>query len=488
METAGVRFVGDEMLVWSDLDGAHGPGPARGAVLAPFLAAARGRTLVAGPHAAELLDALPEVTVLVRGVKDAELLAGREGRTVLCGSPATLSAEGTFDTIIALAGLEVLDTAETDGLTWAEILAMLKNVLEPGGVLVVGVENPLGVHRLAAPRSRRTDAEWTPVPDETRPVNPDALRAAAGAVGRVYSVYPGLEAPELILDGNDRSGVAESALARAFTGTDDMTADPVELAIESLRCGVGPVLAPGWIVVAARDEESLPDIKVGPQRAVSGPTLERCLVHAAARQDLPVLRALLADWQSGENAGVPADQIISGLGGALSPLVEPGDPGQALRALAVRLLRGGFPHPWPAVTGVDDLTRTLAGMAGRDIDPASGAGSAPGDIDPASGAGFAPGDTYPASGAGSLPGGLDAPEPRRLPFAELVAYRERLTRELSEVRAQAAFFETELTAREADLRGAQRMVELLSGKGPARAGQAFVGGVRAARRVLRRRG
>ncbi|MBM0238396.1 hypothetical protein JNW88_16815 [Micromonospora sp. ATA32] len=57
-----VRLIGGEMLVWSDLDGSHGPGPVRGSVLAPLLAATGGRVLIAGPHDPALVDLVSTTT------------------------------------------------------------------------------------------------------------------------------------------------------------------------------------------------------------------------------------------------------------------------------------------------------------------------------------------------------------------------------------------------------------------------------------------
>lgn len=443
------RLIGGEMLVWSDLDGTHGPGPVTGPALAPFLAAARGRTLVAGPHDPALLDGLTGATVLVRGVPDAERLSARAELTVLCGSVAKLAAEEPYDTVIALDGLERLGTAEHDELSWSETLGVLRAALKPGGLLILGLENPLGVHRLVAAPRPPSDSEWTPAWDDTRPDSAAALTGLLGGAARVYAVYPDPVRPRLVLDTARHDGAAEAALARAFDEGADVLTDPVRPAVAGLRRG--HVLAPGWIVVATRDEAALPPVTTGPADAPGARTLESLIAGAAARRDLPTVRRLLGDWLDGPAAGVPAGQVLRGPDGALTALAGAGDVPGALRDLAARLLRGGSAQPWPAVTGVADLATTLAAMTGRDLVVTG-----------------EPGD-------------------RAVPFAELRADRDRLTRELAEARAQAAFLEAELTAREADLRLARHTVELLSGTGPARAGQAFVGGVRAARRLLRRR-
>ncbi|MGA5298506.1 hypothetical protein ACPCHT_01185 [Nucisporomicrobium flavum] len=438
------RLIGGEMLVWSDLDGTHGPGPVRGEALAPFLAAARGRTLVAGPHDPALLAGLTGATVLVRGVPDAERLAGLPGLEVLCGSVAKLAAEEPFDTVIALDGLERLGTAEHDELSWAQTLDVLRGVLKPDGLLMLALENPLGVHRLVAPLRPPSDSDWTPAWDDTRPAGPGPLTGSGAS--RVYALYPDPVRPRVVLETTRDDAAAEAVVAGAFDDDAEVLTDPVPPALASLR--QGHVLAPAWVVVAARTRDALRTPATAPGAAPGTRTLLSRIAGAAARRDLPAVRELLGSWLDGPAAGVPAGQVLSGPDGTLTPLAPAGDVAATLRDLADRLQRGG--HPWPGVTGVTDLAATLAAMAGRE----------------------------PAIG--------DEPSRRALPFAELRADRDRLTRELAEARAQAAFLAEELTAREADLRLARRTVELLSGTGPARAGRAFVGGVRAARRLLRR--
>src|SRR5690349_1363508 len=112
-------LIGGEMLSWSDLDGSHGRPPASGVALRSLLPSARGRTLVAGPHALALIEAVPGAEVLVRGVPDAELLASH-GVTVLCGSLEKLAGAPAYDTVIALDGLDRLLSAEAEPHSWNE--------------------------------------------------------------------------------------------------------------------------------------------------------------------------------------------------------------------------------------------------------------------------------------------------------------------------------------------------------------------------------
>ena len=481
-----IRLIGGEMLVWSDLDGSHGPGPVRGAALAPLLAAAQGRTLVAGPHDPALIDALTveDLTLLVRGVPDAETLtaryADRPGISVWCGSPEKLAAEPPFDTVIALDGLRRLSSVEGPELTWSAAFDVLTGVLRPGGRLLLAIENTLGLHRLVALPPRLSDSDWTPTAeyDRTRPSGPARLRArlnAAGfAVGRAYAAYPSpteptvLLAPEILAE-DDVHGFLEAVLSRACTPLDATLTDPARLAVRAARFGVATDLAPAWILLAQRESASESGKKTGEMftstqpiaitphatipadgvRAVPhGRTREDLLISACLERDLPALRELLVTWQSGDTAGVPADQAIVGEDGTTTALVAPGSASDAIRGFAATLVRGGFAHPFASTASADDLAGTLAVMAGVELDPAPSA------------------ETVPT-------------------YAELLATRDRLARQLAEAESKALWYEQTLTSRDDALKRSQRLVELLSATGPAKAGKALMGGAKAARRTVR---
>ncbi|GGQ47850.1 hypothetical protein GCM10010166_14930 [Couchioplanes caeruleus subsp. azureus] len=454
------------MVLWSDLDGRHGPGPVRGPAWAPLFASARGRTLVAGPHDAALVRRAGsgDLAVLVRGLPDAERLAASLDAAVYCGGIAKLPAEERFDTVLALDGLERLASAEGDEPDWGERLAGLAAVLRPGGTLVLGVANLCGVHRLTAAPRPLTDSDWTPAAahDRTRPAGlagvPEALAAAGLDVVRTYAAFLDPVAPDVLFDvavlGDDTiRGYVEATLSRGTVPAAGTLSDPVALAVDAAAHGLAPALAPGWVVVArhrpARDAGTLPDVLTATGAAwrrdlPPGRTLSSLVAGAAARRDLPGLRAILTRWQAGPHAGVPAGQMIIGPGGERTALVPAGDPDAALHDLAVSLLRGGA-HPWPAVTGPADLAATLGAMTGRDVDPR-----------------HLPAAAAPASVAG------------------LIADRDRLSRELAAARAQLTWYEESLDAAESDLARARRTVELLSARGAARAGRRLAGGVRAA--------
>jgi hypothetical protein len=253
--------------------------------------------------------------------------------------------------------------------------------------------------------------------------------------------------------------------------------DPARLAVEALRHGAAAELAPAWVLVADREQTpgpegggGLPDGVVdgdeirrdpdagwvrlrggGAEALPRGRTLEDLLLAACLRRDLPAVRELLGAWQAGAAAGVPADQVVVGDDGGHAASAPAGEPAAALGAFAATVLRGGFPHPWPAPAGEAELTRTLAAMAGVDL-----------------------GDAAPPR--------ADEPAPC---VRELLAERERLRRQLAEAHAKSQWYERMLTARDDALQRALRINALLAGSGRARTGVVLVEGARLARRTVR---
>lgn len=518
-----VRLIGGEMLGFSDLDGT--PGPVRGPALAPLVTALAGRILVVGPHAPTLVDEVPsqDLTILVRAAADAESFAARyadrPGVTVCCGAPEKLADH--FDTIVALDGVARLCSAEGAQLGWAAAVELLLGLLRPGGLLLLGVENHLGVHRLAALPPSPTDADWSPVADydPTRPAGLANVLSHLAALGlapaATFAAYPtpvapaALLGPALLADDKVTGFVAASLTRRASDGIATehgaLLADPARLALRALRHGAAADLAPGWIFAAHRAPASAPEAVrtpeiepaaagrpdtvvagggwpdavvagdggrwvVTPNRAggwvrrgagvpgsdelgdavvPTGRTLEDLLIAATLGRDLPAVRELLVVWESGAAAGVPADQVVVGADGGLTALAAGEEPDAALVEFAATLVRGGFAHPWPAPGGVVDIAGHLAVMAGRELSA------------------------------------LDVPEATGVSLREVVAERDRLTRELAEARAKAEWYERALAGRDNALTRAQRLIELLSARGPARLGMAMMGGARVARRSVR---
>ncbi len=462
-------LIGGEMLLWSDLDGRHGPAPAGGDALQILLSTVTGRTLVAGPHAPELLASLPAATVLVRGTADGDALPPT--LSVLVGSLEKLASEPAYDTVVALDGLDRLLSAEAEPRSWDETFALLLAVLEPGGRLLLGVPNLFGLDRLVALPAAPSDSEWV-VADDHDPQRPaglarllDRLTAAGLRVERDYAAYPASSSPTVLLSREilaapELTGALEAAVATAIQPDEDTLTDPVRLATRALRNGLAAELAPAWVVIARRGSEAptaTPDAVIN-GRAVrigdlpGGRTLEDHLLAAAQRRDLPALRDLLTAWQAGPEAGVPAGQVVVTPDGMMNGLARPGEPLDVLRGFAATVIAGGFAHLWPGPADPAELTAVLAGMTGRELDPA---------------------DVLPAA------------SPTIHAVGDLLADRDRLTRELAEARAKHEWYESMLLHREAELKRVRQMNALLSATTPGKAATTLVGGLRAGKRAMR---
>ncbi|MBX7264958.1 hypothetical protein KIF24_02060 [Micromonospora sp. Llam7] len=489
-----VQLLGGEMLAWSDLDGMHGTGPVRGPGLAALLTAASGRTLVVGPHHPELLDALPpaDLTVLVRGLPDAEALAARyadrPGVRVCCGGPEKLTGMPPYDTVVALDGLARLSSAEGAELPWGAAFDLLTSVLRPDGRLLLGVENHLGLHRLLAVPPESTDSDWAALGeyDDTRPAGLVRLRAHLAVAGMrirgTWATFPSPVAPaallgtELLTDPT-LTGFLQATVAgsgRVSVAPDrPRLADPDRLAGAAIRNGAVLELAPGWVVLAERPPGNLAEqaataaavlVHGGRLREIhrdpvrgwrfadgaevpSGRTVEDLVVAASLRRDLPAVGALLTGWQSGVAAGVPADRVVRTPAGTWHGLADPTAPAAVLRRLASRLVDAGLAHLWPA----GELAATLATMAGQEAGP--------------------PVDDVGGGTAGG--------------WRELLVDRERLARELAEARALQRWYERTLTERDGELKRLRRIVSLLDGTPTARAGRLLLAGARTARRTAR---
>jgi hypothetical protein len=478
-----MNLIGGEMLVRSDLDATGGPPPAGGPALRGLLGAVAGRTLVAGPHAPALIDEIDaaDLTLLVRGVADAEALAARyaarPGVTICCGSLEKLAATPAYDTVLALDGLDRLASADAAETSWDETLARLLSVLQPQGRLLLAVENLFGLHRLLTLPTDLSDTDWSP-PDDRDPARPrtlPALRTRLAEAGvpvlRAYAAYPSVSGPDVlfgegVLTDPALEGYLTATLTAAGVGAPPLLADPGRLIGGALRHGLAAALAPGWIVRAGGGPAGPPGLVRGQavDRDASGRwqaggpvplgrTLADLLLAAGQRRALPAVRELLCAWQGGAAAGVPADRIVVDADGGFHALAPAGDPVRALRGFAALAIAGGYAHLWPVPADEAELTALLAGMTGRELAPAD------------------------------VPMGEPQPEALR----ELVMARDRLRHELAGARARHEFYERTIAERDAELKRVRLLNAALTATAP---GAAALRGLKAARdgyRRLRRR-
>jgi SAM-dependent methyltransferase len=413
-----IKMIGGEMPSWTE----DRP-PTGGALLTDLVGrlAAGARVLIAGPHDDALVDALharTKVTCLVRSQPDAIALDAR-GVDVLCGTLAKLTDPSGYDVVVALDGLDRLCSVEGPQYDWLASLRALQRVLRPGGLLLLAVENELGVHRLvdpATPTAARTDGAWRPLGEfGTKPGNPTRLAAALAAEGLAVDwlgaawPLPGtptlIATPNALTDGpvDALAAAAAGAVARAYASK-SVLSDPRRLAAGAIRAGLGPEFAASWLVTAHRAPRpatsvALPPVLLsdgsGPKGSVlelapdpdgvwqrrvvhaapgrelgaldgplpTGRLLEELLLAASLRHDLPVLRRLLTGWVAAW-PDATADNVV--VAGDVFARLDPSQPPQqdVLRRFARTVIAGTYAHPWPAATDVDALTAILHGAAG----------------------------------------------------------------------------------------------------------------------------
>jgi SAM-dependent methyltransferase len=480
-----IRMIGGEMAAFTEVRA-----PAGGALYGYLVdqLPAGADVLVAGPHTVDLVEALAAratVTCLLRSQPDAIELDER-GLDVQCGTISKLADTERYDVVVALDGLDRLCSVEGPQYDWSETLQALKRTLRPGGMLLLAVENELGVHRLVdpgSPTAAQDDAAWRPLGEfDTKPGNPARLAARLAAEGLAVdwlgAAWPLPDAPTLIATPNALAdgpvdalaAVAAGAVSRAYEKK-SVLSDPRRLAAAAVRGGLGAELAATWLVVAYRAPRpavvlNLPPalispaligggsiVEVGPDAEggwtplPAGRLLEELLLGAALRHDLPTLRRLLTGWMAAlprataDNVVVDHDRFAR-----LDPAVPETD--DALRRFGQILLGGAYPHPWPATTDLETLTAILRGAAGL---PA--------------------GTPVPAPAGGS-----PAPDSRREQEEQLRA----LHRRLADATSQVQWYEAELAKRDSQLRDAQIKIETFSGNLSYRVARL---GLRAARRA-----
>lgn len=498
-----IRLIGGEMPAFTETSA-----PA-GGVLYRYLAdqlPAGADVLVAGPHSDDLVDALAErarVTCLLRSQPEAIRLDGR-GLDVRCGTIAKLTDADRYDVVVALDGLDRLCSVEGPQYDWSETLQALKRLLRPGGLLLLAVENELGVHRLvdpSSPTAAQDDAAWRPLGEfDTKPGTPSRLAAHLAAEGLAVdwlaAAWPLPGAPTLIgtpnalADGpvDALAALAASAVSRAYAEK-TVLSDPRRLAAAAVRGGLGAELAAAWLVVAHRaprrgaavhlpailigDDSSVegravveivPDAEAGWTRRVlrghapegplpPGRLLEELLLGAALRHDLPALRRLLTGWMAALPGATAGNVVVAGDRFArLDPGVpEVPDP---LRRFGQTLLDGVYPHPWPAATDLDTLTAILHGAAGLPV-------------------------------FGSLPapaGDPAAPASRREHEEQIRA----LQRQLADAASRVQWYEAELDKRDGQLRDAHLKIAAFSGNLGYRVARLGLRAARKARNHLRK--
>ncbi len=239
-----------------------------------------------------------------------------------------------------------------------------------------------------------------------------------------------------------------------------------------------------------------------------GRLLEEQLIELCLRRDLPELARVLTRYAAWLAEGAHEDGTVGGVALWAAPgdlLLDgdgftPWDPtwsttvrmpldvalARSLRTFAVRLITGGYSHPWPVLVDADSLVVILAGMAGHTLErPVLTAAvelearlrAAEHGLDEAGRARLR--DRLAAVTPGTPPLDLDS-------HRELHAANDRLREELAHAVSRVAWAEELLESREKALRHAEDKLDILSGSFSFRLGKLLIYPLRKAKGLAKR--
>lgn len=283
-----VSSAGDEVMLlrgamqnWSDLAlGSIADSSLVRGLIESAVAGARS-CLVVGAHSLELVAGLAQtvsvLTVVTRSIPDARAIASTLGQldevSVYCGDLAEFAARGDrYDLVLALDDLDRVVSLETEETTWATVAGQVAAVLADEGRGYIGIENELGLHRLASLRSRYAadgDRDWAVLStyDVTRPRTSAQVRSPLTAAGldtlSVHAAYADWTRPVALatnLDGSDQDGGAGTAaglttllalVAEGAPSRHRVLADPSRVTQVAASAGLLGHFAAGWLVEVA---------------------------------------------------------------------------------------------------------------------------------------------------------------------------------------------------------------------------------------------
>ncbi len=275
-----ITLLGGEMLNWSDLNGTE-EGPFASPLVVPILSQLLGKqttALVVGPTAPWLLERLADqvgsLDIVVRSWPDAHALNlrlnGKPVRIFCGGFEKFAEPAGHYDVVLAMDGIPRVFSADSEDLPWLDTLHRLRDLVKPGGRLVLGVTNGLGLDAMLDADSSvkpPTDDNW---PTSSRvdleaPPGLDAVRAALTSAGlrtdQHYAVYPqatktSLMVHERVLSehtGDEVLAILASSSFAQGLGARPVLTDPRRMAREMMRHGTGLSLAPGWLFLTSTE-------------------------------------------------------------------------------------------------------------------------------------------------------------------------------------------------------------------------------------------
>ncbi|TDV50888.1 glycosyltransferase [Actinophytocola oryzae] len=275
-----------------------------------------------------------------------------------------LAGAGPFDVAVLCGALEHNDPRS--------LLSAVTNSLADNGVVVLAIENQLGLRQLLGGVEEHRDQAWVGLADFPGGSGPRAwtrgtlhrMLAGAGLTAqRWFMPYPDFTMPRVVLDESAfRHGpdlvekLVRDPLQGSFGGNDATTSGRIAHRL-AMAEGIGPVVAPSFLIVAARTPAALSTV-VEPGLA--------WLISGARRPEWRRTRRLNPDFT--------LQTIHSGLGDARSWLrqehlvSEPLRPGRAMDAYLLDAMRR---HDIPELTHFLGMWRQTCLAQARPLDPAN---------------------------------------------------------------------------------------------------------------------
>ncbi|MCY3910354.1 MAG: class I SAM-dependent methyltransferase, partial [bacterium] len=287
IEAAEDRRVGSDDLAGAirDWPTAYHLAPERAVLLDPVAIGSNDRVLDVGAGSGvntRLCADRGAAVTAVEGSEDrarliAHRCAGLDGVEVLCGSLHDLGhdRQGEFDVVLAVGVLEYAGTAHGGGRGPDALLRRLVDALAPGGVVVLAIENRLGLKYLLGFPEDHLGLPWAGL-EESRPGEPTTwsrreLAQMLDDVGlsaqKWLYPFPDYKLPTAVLaeEAYDQPHAADLVDQIVGHPTSSQYFRPVLIADDRaahrslLAAGLGRDVANSFLVVAGRDPQAVAD-------------------------------------------------------------------------------------------------------------------------------------------------------------------------------------------------------------------------------------
>jgi len=251
---------------------------------------------------------------------------GMENVEILCGDVHKLPAEEKFDVICCIGVLEYAESGLGGKLDAPALLTRIRELLRPEGVLLLAIENQLGLKYLLGYREDHVGLPWVGLENYpvgfrartwSRKVLRNMLRDAGLGGQRWLYPYPDYKTPSLILSGEvfdlGREGEIADQLVRLpvedFAYPRSMISDDRAVHRSFLRAGLGADVANSFLVLASVRPESL-EPRCSPETLAWHLGGER---RALFKRRHRLFRENSSLWIESESVGIPGVRRVEWL-------------------------------------------------------------------------------------------------------------------------------------------------------------------------------